>query len=728
MATRGANEQLFDDDIIDLRQYFRVLNRYKWGIAGLALAMSVLVGLITFSMTPIYSAQATLLIESSAADVVSIEEVYGLESASDEYFQTQFEILKSRSLITATIEKVGLLTHPAFTPEDSGFSWKGIFPFNLIFAATEEPSEEVVMQHAINRFSSALTISPIRNTQLVQIGFESPDAKLAALVANSHASRYIDGTMEAKLAATMQVTEWLSERLTGLRDDVRAAELRLQDFREREGIAGSGGGMTLANMELERVSENIVDAREKRLDLENLFAQIRGVDVTDPDQIDMIPSVLQSALIRDIKSSLLDIQRRKAELSKRYGYRHPSMISVTDELEDALSTYRSQVQSIINGVENDYKVALSSERSLEQTMVQARDSFQSLNRKEYELRELEQEADTRREIYNTFLTRFNETSATGDLTTANARVSDPAIAPIQPSKPRKSLIVAITFVLSLMAGVVLAFLSEALNNTIKTPDDVEFKLHSNMLGLIPVVDIKSEGVKDVYSYFLAKNNSNYAESVRTIRTSLILSSLDKEHKVISVTSTTPGEGKTSTSLSLAFAFGQMERVLLIDADMRRPSIDRAVGISQSNYPGLSNVIAGTSELSDALFDYAAGNIKVLASGPIPPNPLELIGSKRFGALIEELRTHFDRIIIDTAPSGAVSDALAMSKQVDSMIYVVKADSTPANQVANSLGRLREVDAHISGVVLNQLNMSKNAAYYEQYYSGYYNYHSYGTQG
>lgn len=728
MANRNSNEQLFDDDIIDLRQYFRVLNRYKWGIIGLAIAMSVLVGLVTFSMTPIYSAQSTLLIESSDADVVSIEEVYGLESASDEYFQTQFEILKSRSLIAATIEKANLLDNKTFSPDGDGFNWKTIFPFSLIFAETEgKVSEEVILQQAINRFSDAMTISPIRNTQLVQINFESPDSKLAANVANIHANQYIESIMESKLDATMRASEWLSERLTGLRDDVRAAEQRVQEFREREGIAGSAGGMTLANMELERVSENIVEAREKRLELESLFQQVKGVDVSDPDQIDLIPSVLQSNLIRDIKSSLLDIQRRKAELSKRYGYRHPRMISVNNELDSALTTYKAQVQSILNGVENEYRVALSSEKSLEKSMEQVRSSFQSSNRKEYEFRELEQEATTRREIYNTFLTRFNETSATGDLTSANARISDPAVAPIHPAKPRKKLIVAITFVLSLMGGVVLAFLSEALNNTVKTPDDVELKLHSNMLGLVPIVDIKSEGVGDVYSHFLTKNKSNYAESVRTIRTGLILSSLDEEQKIISVTSTVPGEGKTSTSMSLAFAFGQMEKVLLIDADMRRPSIGKAVGINQTNRPGLSNVIAGTATLSEALYDYVDGKIKVLSSGPVPPNPLELMGSKRFKALLAELRTHFDRIIIDTAPSGAVSDALALSKLSDTMVYVVKADATPANQVANSLNRLKEVDADISGVVLNQLNMSKNAAYYEQYYSGYYNYHNYGTE-
>ncbi len=726
MESPDRNDSLFEDDIIDLRQYLNVLNRYKWGIVGLALTLSLLVGLITFSLTPIYVAQATLLIESSDADIVSIEEVYGLESASDEYFQTQFEILKSRALAGATIEKLNLLQNKTFAPDESRPFWKDIFPLSLVFAEVDERSDHVVFQQAINRFSEDLSILPIRNTQLVQIAFESPDANLAAEVANTHANQFISRSMESKLEATMQASEWLNERLTGLRDDVRAAEQRLQDFREREGIAGADGGISLANRELERVSENIVEAREKRLGLESLFERVKGVDVSDPEQLDLIPSVLQSNLIRDIKSSLLDIQRRKAELSKRYGPKHPNMISVNNELESALAAYKAQVQSILRGVENEYQVALSNEQSLERSMERTSSNFQNLRRKEFEYRELEQEANTRREIYNTFLTRFNETSATGDLTSANARIADPAVAPIKPAKPRKGLIVAFAFVLSLIGGVVLAFLSEALNNTIKTPEDVESKLHAFMLGLLPLVDMKKEKIGDVYQHFLAKNQSNYAEAIRTIRTSLILASVDQEQKIISVTSTVPGEGKTSTSMSLAFAFGQMEKVLLIDADMRRPSIGPALGL-QGNKPGLSNVIAGTAELSDAVYDFPEGQIKVLTSGQIPANPLELMGSKRFQKLIAEMRSRFDRIIIDTAPSGAVSDALALSKLADSMIYVVKADATPAPQVANGLKRLRAVDANIAGVVLNQLNMNKNAAYYEQHYSGYYNYHSYGTE-
>ena len=531
-----------------------MLNRHKWGILGLALAISLLVGLTTYSMAPIYSAEATLLVESKDAKVLSIEEVYGLESAGDEYFQTQYEILRSRSLVTKTIQEANLLEEPAFIAV-SGFNWKQVFPFNLIFAETEPSAEQIVMQNAINRFSSALTVFPVLGTQLVRVSFESTDPSLAAEVANLHAAQYIESTMEARLDANMQASEWLRERLTGLREELREAELRLQEFRERQGIAGSGGGMTLANMELERISGNIVEARERRMELENLYEQIENVDVTDPEQIDLIPAVLRNDLLTGTRASLLDIQRRKAELSKRYGYRHPSMIAVNNELEDALATYRSQVQSIINGVQNDYRVALASERSLEQSMQQARSSFQDLSRMDYQLRELEQEAETRREIYDTFFTRFNETSATGDLTTANARISDPAVAPLSPSKPRKKLIVSIAFLMSLFAGAALAFLSEVLNNTVKTPDDVENKLRSNMLGLVPIVDLKVYKEKDVYSYFLHKNNSNYAEAVRTIRTGLILSSLDTERKIIAVTSIVPGEGKTSTSMSLAFAFG-----------------------------------------------------------------------------------------------------------------------------------------------------------------------------
>ncbi|MCV6625301.1 MAG: polysaccharide biosynthesis tyrosine autokinase, partial [Cellvibrionaceae bacterium] len=320
-----------------------------------------------------------------------------------------------------------------------------------------------------------------------------------------------------------------------------------------------------------------------------------------------------------------------------------------------------------------------------------------------------------------FLQRINETSATGDLNTANARIVDPAVVPVIPAKPKKSLIAALALVVSGMFAVMCAFLLEALNNTIKTTDDIEHKLQASMLGLLPLLKKAKSGAS--YKAFIDSRDQGFSEAVRTIRTGIVLSSLDSPHKTLSVSSTCPGEGKTSTAISLACSLGQMEKTLLIDADMRRPSIGRALGLDRKK-PGLSALVAGTADLSDCIQPYAEGDIDVMLAGLIPPNPLELLSSKRFAQALRVLEDKYERIVIDLPPCQAVSDALAIAPLVGAMVYVVKADSTSATQVKAGLKRLRDINAPLVGVVLNQVDLDKSARYYgADYYSGYYD--SYG---
>ena len=717
-----------DDDIIDLRQYFRILNQHKWGILGLGLSVAVLTLLVVFAMTPIYTATATLLIEAEEASVVSIQEVYGLASPNDQYFQTQFEILKSRRLAERVIERLGMMDHPEFKPDPTAFNWRQMFPFSLVFGGGEAPTEYSIQQRAVNQFASQLTIAPVRGTQLTHISFESSDRELAAAVVNSLAQIYIDANLEAKLEVTMQASNWLTERLGGLREDLGLAEARLQNFRESEGLVGADGGTVLANRELDLVQERLLDTRRERLQLESAINQLRQFDGEDLESLQRIPVVLNHVLVRDYFTTARAAEQRVAELSERYGYRHPTMISAQRELESAQAQLQRQVSAVVGTIRTEYEIAQSNERSVEAQLASTRSDVQDLSRKEFELRELEKDVETKRSIYDTFFTRLSETSATGDLSTANARLADPAVVPLRPSAPRKGLITAVAFVLALMMGVVLAFLADMLDNTIKSPQDIEQRLGTSLLGILPMLPEarKDPDGKLAYAWFLKHNKSNYAEAVRTIRTSLLLSNLDNPPKLIAVTSTVPGEGKTSTSLNIAFALAQMEKVLLIDADMRRPSIAKALGID-SRHPGIANVAAGTAELADAIVRYEAGGLDVITAGVVPPNPLELLSSKRFAAVLQVLSTKYDRIIIDTAPCGAVSDALALAPRVAAMIYVVRADSTSGTLVEQAFKRLRESRAPISGVVLNQVDLSKKNTYYGEYYSGYYNYSGYGTE-
>lgn len=722
--------RLMKEEVIDLRQYWRTIMRNKWGIIGFAFIVTVLTVMVVFTLKPVYRATATLMIESQQANVVSIEEVYGLDRSNSEYYLTQFEIIKSRKLAENVVKKLNLQAHPEFNQEPafiSSFNWREMLPFELPGGAVNESvDEEAAKQSQFNEFIDGflgrLTVSPVRKTQLVKITFEANDPKLAAEVANAIGNAYIEGNLDAKLEVTLQASGWLSERLGGLLAEKKAAEAKYQAFIDAEDVAGEEGGAAIANKQLELISSKLIDAQKERLRLQSLNDQINAVK-NSFSGLELIPGVLQDRTVQEFKRSLLEVQLKKSELAKRYGLKHPKMVAVQSELDRAYSALNSQILSVINGIRSDYRTAVASEKSLKAALESNRSSVKELQRLEFQRKELKQEVDAKTAIYETFVQRFNETNATGDLNTANARIVDPAIVPVFPAKPKKKLIVVAAFVASLMAGVVFAFLLEALNNTLQTAEDVETKLASTLLGILPLLKSTRKNPDPAYREFLVDNRSQFAESVRTIRTGIVLSALDNPHKVLAVTSAKPGEGKTAMAINVAFALGQMEKVLLIGADMRRPAFHKALGL-EKNAAGLSDFVAGTAKLDDCIQRYETGGIDVIGSGTIPPNPLELLSSKRFAKALEVLEKNYDRIVIDTAPSQLVSDAMVLSPLVGGMIFVVKADSTTHQQAKAGIKRLKEVNAPLIGVVLNQVNTKKISKYYGEDYGGYYDTYGY----
>ena len=728
------------EEVIDLRQYWRILMSHKWGILGFSTIVTLLTVLVVFNITPVYKGTSTLLIESQQTNVVSIQEVYGLDGSS-EYLLTQFEILKSRSLARKVILKYDLLNHPAYNlpeaelPEKlqfiQSFSFRDTaaeyFPdlFPIQIEEIIEGSEEVILEEMITSFLGNLTISPVRKTQLVMISFESTDAKLAADMANAVGDTYIEDNLAAKLELTVKATTWLNKQLKNQRVDLTAAEQRLQQYRERERIIGADGGLGMAEREIELVSSKLVDAKRERLELESLFNQIQEIGSKNASKLQLIPSILGHALVQNLKDVVAGVELKRSEVSNRYGKKHPKMKAINSELSRAYSNLNRQILSIARSIENRYKIALATVESLEGSLDSTRDDMQQLSGKEYKLKELQQDVDTKRALFEQFYTRFSETNATGDLKTANARITDLASKPIDPIKPKKKLIVALAFVASFMFAVMVAFLLKALDNTIKTSIEVEAKLGEVMLGLLPLLPTTRKQPNPSYNHYLEEPHSTYSESLRTIRTGIILSSLDNPYKTISVTSSVPGEGKTSTALGLAFSLAQVGTVLLIDADMRRPSIHKALGLIQQK-TGLSNLVAQTHAMEECIHTYEQGGFDVLTCGIIPPNPSELLSSERFKELIMGLSKIYDKIVIDTAPCQAVSDALVLAPIVDAYLYVVKSEATTSHLAKNGLKRIRQVNGNIAGVVLNQVDVKKAEKYYGEDYSGYYD--NYGYSG
>jgi len=715
-------------EVIDLTHYWLVIRRNLTKIILLSAVTTVIAALVSMVMTPVYQATVTILIEAEEAKVLSIEEVYGLGSPSDEYFQTQFEILKSRELAKRVVLDLNLTEVAEFNPHHPDNA-KSFDPKAMIFGEDEPLTEEEILNATIDNFWGAIEVSPLRKTQLVKVSVASESPKLAQKAANAVAHGYIESQLEAKVGLTQQAAGWLTDRLGGLKEKLEASERKLQEFREANGLVDVQGVNTLVATEIDQITKQLVDAKSRRLELLGTYEQLKGLKDNSFDSLSSLPAILNNPLVVKLRESETEAELKVSELKKRYGPLHPKMIAAQSDLDAVRESMLSQMKRIASGIENDFVVAKAKEKSLEQALADAKSEVRSLNRTEFTLNEYLREVRSNQHLYDTFFNRISETSATGDLQTANARVIDPAVLPDEPLKPNKKLIVLLAMVVSGMFGVALAFLLDILDATVKNPDDVDRKLKTPMLGLLPLVGNpkkKSEAVpENLVRAFLEDTQSGFKESVRTLRTGLTLASMEKPAQVILFTSSVPGEGKTTTSCNISEAFGQMEKTLLIDCDMRRPSVAKKFGLP-ANKPGLSNAVAYPDTLDDCIQSVAELGIDVISAGPIPPNPLELLASKNFRDILETLRGRYQRIIIDSAPMQAVSDALYLSSLADGVVYVVKADATKDKHIVSGLTRLDENNARVMGVVLNQVDVAREARYSESY-GGYYDSYGYSEK-
>ena len=732
-------QNTLNNDEIDLLALWLTLWRRKWSIMGLVFIVMLMAVLIVLTITPIYRASTTLLIEKQTAQVLSIEQVYGLDGSGNEYLQTQFELLKSRELAERVVRGLNLHTHYEFDPAQqpaplfnprawiASLDIQSLIP-GLMPSDLEEPmpaTEDEIIERVTRAFMQRISIAPVGRSQLVLIHVDMADRFTAAAAANALANSFIEGQLEASMMMSLSATNWMNSRLSELRINLQESENRLQAFRDAEGIVDVGSGiLSVTASELSATSDRMVEARRNRAEAESEFRQVQSMRSGGWERLASIPAVLSNPLIQTFKAEEARAKARVDELSARYGARHPTMQAAQSDLTAARASLQTQVEQIVAGIERRYQLAVANEQSLRRSVDENREEIQDISRKEFQLRELQREVDANRTLYDTFMNRLKETAATSDLESTNARVIDRATVPETPISPRKPLIVLIAGVLAGMVGVALTLLLAALNNTFKSTEEVEQKLNLPVLGILPLLGKKQR--KEMVHMFEQNKEKTFAESIRTIRTSLMLSGLDKPQKVYLVTSSIPGEGKSTVASNLAYAMGQMEKVLLIEADMRRPTMAKSFEFPVGT-PGLANLIAGTASITDAI--QTVDGIHMLTAGMVPPNPLELLSTGRFAEILENLSEKFDRIIIDSPPVQAVSDALVLSAQAHAVIYVIKSDATARPLAIKGVGQLLQNRAPMSGVILNQVDIKK-AKKQGYSYGGYYDYYGYsgGSKG
>ena len=733
-------ERIPEEEEIDLREYWRVIVHHKWSIFGLAFLFALLAALSVLSMKPIYSASATLLIEAQYGNVATIEELYGVKPPNFEYYQTQRQILGTRKLAEKVVDRLDLTTHPEFIGDVEerdlnwrewiSFDWKSWLPKGWL---PEKPVSLNAVSEAdslktdvIDDLMGRLSVQEVRDSQLVTISFEAADPEVAAMLANTLADVYIENDLDARLQMTAKATSWLAERLRGLKKKLEQSEKALQEYREREKLVEMGGVTTLTASQLQDLSQKLVFAQQERAAALAAVRQARQLKNQPLDQMESIPTVLNDPLIKKLREAEAEAERKVSALIKRYGPKHPKMIQARSELNESRTSLQRQVRSLVAGLEKQYEVAQASESSIRSSIAAAKGEMQQINRKGYELTVLEREVESNRQLYDQFLNRVKETGEADSLNRANARIADPAVAAQDPIKPKKKLIVVIAGTLGLFLGILLAFLFEHLDNTVKRASDLEERLRLPILGLLPHLKLK-KGVDSPLNYARDNRQSFFVESIRTVRTSVLLSCLDDPHKIIVVTSSIPGEGKSTVAMNLADSLCELHKVLLIDGDMRRPTVAGSWGLDKQVH-GLSEFVSCSAKLAECVHQTDKANLFIMPSGVVPPNPLELLSSQRFSDALGSLRKTFDHIIIDSAPALAVSDALLLSSYANGVIYVVKADSTPYPAAQEGVKRLRQVNAHLIGGVLNDIPQGKKKGGYSYGKHDYYGGSFYGPYG
>ena len=521
------------------------------------------------------------------------------------------------------------------------------------------------------------------------------------------AKAYIQQNLEFRFNTSKEASDWLGARLAEQRKAVEASESALQTYREQNGaasVADSAAKIVVAR--LTDLNSALTKAKTERINKETLYNQLKSMEGTGA--IDTFPKILANDYIQKLKTELADLQRQQAQLAERYGERHAEMIKIRTAIEGADAKLRNEISKVVESVRNEYQTSLNEERSLQTALYQQKGEALSLNRKGIEFGVLQREAESNRQIYESLLQRTKETDISSDRRSTNIRVVDEAEVPRSPISPniRRDVMVSLGSAIFFAFG--LAFLFEYLDNRIKSPQELKAQIGVPFLGMVPVIKGHSD---PLLSDDVAMN---FAEAFKAIRTNVLFSSADEGMRSLVVTSAGPGEGKSIVSSNLAIALGQTgQRVLLIDADMRRPRVHEIFGGNQE--PGLSNVLTGNAKASDAIRRSQIAGLWLISSGHIPPNPAELLGSRRFADFMISLDQHFDWVIIDTPPVLVVTDSSIVANQASGVVFVVGADKTSKHAARVAVEQLDSANAHIVGSVLNRVDLVRNPYYYSSYY-------------
>ena len=728
----------------DLAGLIQIARRRLWIILGIAMIGAMLSVIYALQLTPLYSASATIFIDPRQKNVVDSEAVLAGIPGDWAAVESEVEIIRSAAVGERVVKRLGLDKSRSPTPRGKSF----VAQVTALLFSREAPPSPVNAENYINylarSYSSSISVSRINDSYILSISYMHPEPGFAAKIANAFADEYLVDQLEAKYEATRRANAWLNERVTELRRNVRDAEKAVQLFKAENDIVEAAGS-NLDEQQVAKLNEQLILARAETAEAKARLDQLSQV-ARDGGETTSFADGLQSQIISTLRSRLSDAQREYAELSTKYGRRHPSVINVSAKLSDIRRQLEREVKRIEASTRNAYMVSKSREESIETSLTELRGLSASTNQDAIRLRELERDAEATRALFESFLSRFKETTEHESLQTADSRIIERAVVPTSPSWPNKKLIVLIGTIVSLGFGIGLAFLREILDSGFRTGDQVEDITGVPLLSSMPILKtgagpgrfillmrnlislggwigkppsaVESERqltARQVLDHPL----SPYTESIRSLRMGLRYANLDNPSKVILITSALPGEGKSTIASNLAqHSANTGEKVLLIDMDLRHPALSDVY--SPNAQDGIVELITGETKVASVVKVDEQSKLRFIPASrsDLISHTSEILGSSKMHDFLGQLREVFDLIVIDSSPLLPVTDGRALIKAVDSVVLVIKWETTSREAVKSAFRQTFGLEDKLIGSVLSQVNPEK-AKYYDYYKSGYY---------
>ena len=701
-----------------LYDYLLILRKHQWLILSFMLAVVSITAIGTFRMQPVYVATSRIEIDRENSNILPFQGTDDYMVDLENYIETQSKILTSETLALQTIRSGILSGQTDFASDPSASD-----AFATGSLANLKPPPE------LGAFLGSLSVKRVPNSRLLDISFESTSPLLAAQIVNAHIKNFIEQNFQSRYEATTRASTWLTDQLNELKIRVEKAEDARIAYERQNQIWALDDKQNVTTQRFGDLNRQLTDAQSERMRKQSLF------DFAKAGDVDSVPQIRDNIAVQDLARKHSDINNQYTDALNQYGPNFPKVQRLQAQLKELEAAADKEKKAVLARLESEYREARQREELLTQALNQQKTEVNQMSERMVQYSILKREAEANKALYDGLLTKLKEAGISAGLRSSNIRVVDPAMVPTYPARPAKTRNIALSFVIGLVGGIGLALLREYMDNTVKSPDDIEALVHLPSLAVVPAFTEsngdrpRSKLLKGASSNGHEKRielvaqhlpKSQMSEAFRALRTALLLSQADHPPQVILVTSALPREGKTTAAANLAVTLAQLgDRTLLIDADLRKPGIGRLLSLGSGKYAGLSSYLAGVSSLDLVTIQHPAiPNLSAIPTGPLPPNPADLLSSQKLTEAIAELRTKFKFIVIDSPPIMAATDAVILSVKADGVLLVVRSGETPKEAFTRTRDLLLSVKCHLLGVVLNAVDSTAPDYYYSYRYYPY----------